>query len=198
MLCLQNGKFDTPDRMFLSISKTYQSCLENPTDVKELIPEFFIGNGDFLLNKQRLELGQSQQGHWIDHVELPKWCKSPSDFINFHRMALESTYVSQNLHHWIDLIFGYSQRGANAEQCDNLFYHLTYENEVDLAVKRLRKQYKLKNNNGSNSNSNSNSSSSRDHSMDIRDRTALETQICEFGQCPSQLFTIPHVAKKIW
>jgi hypothetical protein len=31
MLCLQNGKFDAPDRMFLSVEGTWQSCLHNPT-----------------------------------------------------------------------------------------------------------------------------------------------------------------------
>jgi len=43
----------------------------------------------------------------------------PSDFIQQLRNALESDYVSQNLHHWIDLIFGYKQRGTEAEKADN-------------------------------------------------------------------------------
>jgi factor associated with neutral sphingomyelinase activation len=44
MLCLQNGKFDAPDRMFHSLSETWESCLNNPTDLIELIPEFFTGS----------------------------------------------------------------------------------------------------------------------------------------------------------
>lgn len=35
------------------------------------------------------------------------------------RDALESEYVSQNLHLWIDLIFGYKQNGEEAEKADN-------------------------------------------------------------------------------
>jgi factor associated with neutral sphingomyelinase activation len=34
MLCLQNGKFDAPDRMFISCPETWRSCLHNPTDLK--------------------------------------------------------------------------------------------------------------------------------------------------------------------
>ena len=33
--------------------------------------------------------------------------------------ALESPYVSQNLHNWIDLIFGYKQKGQSAIDADN-------------------------------------------------------------------------------
>jgi len=33
--------------------------------------------------------------------------------------ALESEYVSEHLPDWIDLIFGYKQRGSNAEAAFN-------------------------------------------------------------------------------
>lgn len=41
--------------------------------------------------------------------------------------------MSQNLHHWVDLIFGYKQRGRAAEEAHNVFYYLTYSGAVDLA-----------------------------------------------------------------
>lgn len=65
-------------------------------------------------------------------VELPRWAQSPEDFVRINRAALESEYVSQNLHHWIDLIFGYKQQGNAAVEAHNLFYYLTYEGAVDV------------------------------------------------------------------
>lgn len=34
MLCLQNGYFDHPDRMFNRLSDTYRNCLNNMADFK--------------------------------------------------------------------------------------------------------------------------------------------------------------------
>lgn len=50
MLCLQNGKFDAADRMFHSIAGSWESCLTNPADLKELIPVKFSYYAFVLLN----------------------------------------------------------------------------------------------------------------------------------------------------
>jgi factor associated with neutral sphingomyelinase activation len=93
--------------------------LENPADVKELVPEFFTEDPSFLLNSQHLDLGVRYNGEKVGDVKLPAWAKDPEDFLKKMREALESNYVSENLHHWIDLIFGCKQRGEAALQADN-------------------------------------------------------------------------------
>ncbi len=163
MLCLQNGKFDASDRMFHSVKELWTSCLNNPADVKELLPEFYNSNGDFLVNSNDLDLGFRHTGERLNDVELPPWAKSPRDYIKKHRQALESEYVSQHIHEWIDLIFGYKQQGPAAEDANNIYYYLTYEGSVDL-----------------------------EKVTNPRERSAYETQIEEFGQTPKQLFSGPH------
>ena len=50
---------------------------------------------------------------------LPPWANSAEEFIRIQREALESDYVSQNLHHWIDLIFGMSMRQLSLQRHTN-------------------------------------------------------------------------------
>ena len=57
----------------------------------------------------------------VGDVFLPPWAKgSAREFIRKHREALESDFVSENLHHWIDLIFGYKQRGKVGFEVESL------------------------------------------------------------------------------
>ena len=54
----------------------------------------------------KLDMGTRANGKKVDVVHLPKWASTPEEFLKKNREALESDYVSQNLHLWIDLIFG--------------------------------------------------------------------------------------------
>jgi hypothetical protein len=99
-ISLQGGKFDHADRQFHSIQGCWQSCLTGTSDVKELIPEFFY-MPEFLVNDNNLNLGTLQTGEVLGDVILPPWAKTPEEFVRINRAALESDYVSENLHHWI-------------------------------------------------------------------------------------------------
>ena len=96
------------------------------------VPELFYAPA-FLRNLAQLPLGDRQDGSPLNDVHLPPWAKgSPELFVAMQRRALESDHVSQNIHHWIDLIFGSKSRGPAARNADNVFYHLTYADSVDL------------------------------------------------------------------
>ena len=139
MLRLQNGKFDAPDRLFSSISGTWESVLRWNSDVKELIPQFYTvlpaskinteqeqeKQRSFLINSTGTDFGSRSSGSVVNDVELPPWASSPEDFIAKMRAALESPFVSAKLHKWIDLIFGVKQRGSQAVAADNVFHFMT-------------------------------------------------------------------------
>jgi hypothetical protein len=107
-LTLQGGHFDVADRMFHNngSSRKSASC-EKVQDVRELIPTFFY-LPDFLGNSNNFDYGVAQAGKTIQDVTLPPWAHGDPNnkFIRMNRQALESPYVSKNLHHWVDLIFG--------------------------------------------------------------------------------------------
>ncbi|XP_018570993.1 protein FAN-like [Anoplophora glabripennis] len=170
VLCLQSGRFDHPDRMFNSVADAFKNCQTNMSDFKELIPEFYdiSQEGKFLVNNMGINFGYRHNNVKVGDVELPHWTNGPKHFIEKLRDALESDVASKNLHKWIDLIFGYKQKGEEAVKANNLFYHLCYEGNVDL-----------------------------DSIIDLNERHALEVQIMEFGQIPKQVFKVPHPQRKV-
>jgi len=157
---LQSGRFDCPDRLFYDIPSSYKGVLTSTSDVKELIPEMFT-TPEIFLNSNNFPLGHTQNRVDIGDVKLPKWANgSAYEFVRMHRLALESDYVSSNLHHWIDLIFGYKQRGLEAVKANNVFHFLSYEGSVDINL-----------------------------IVDEIDRRATESQIQSFGQTPCQILS---------
>ncbi|KAK7204492.1 hypothetical protein BZA70DRAFT_296257 [Myxozyma melibiosi] len=168
-LLLQGGHFDHADRLFYSIQLAWESASrDNMADVRELIPEFFY-LPEFLENSNEFNFGTLQGGQEIGNVQLPPWAKGdPKIFIQKNREALESPYVSQHLHEWIDLIFGFKQRGEAAVEAVNVFHHLSYHGAIDL-----------------------------DKIEDQLERNATVGIIHNFGQTPHQVFTRPHPPREV-
>jgi hypothetical protein len=121
-----------------------------------------------LLNTSSLPLGELQEGRGVvGDVILPPWAQNDAfEFIRMNREALESDYVSEHLHEWIDLIWGYKQTGQASITAHNVFHYLSYENAIDINAIE-----------------------------DPIEREAAKGHVTHFGQSPSQLLTREHIPR---
>lgn len=126
-----DNNFDLPDRTFHSMYRTWNlASNESTTDVKELIPEFFF-LPEMFENIENFNFGVKQSGEVVSNVFLPPWAKTSRDFIFIQKQALESNYVRKNLCYWIDLIFGFRQKGKHAIDALNVFHPaVSYANSL--------------------------------------------------------------------
>ncbi|PON68424.1 Regulatory associated protein of TOR [Parasponia andersonii] len=75
----------------------------------ECIPEFYCDPQIF----RSLHSGMTD-------LSVPSWAGSAEEFIKLHHDALESDRVSHQIHHWIDITFGYKMSGQAAVAAKNV------------------------------------------------------------------------------
>ncbi|XP_067949895.1 neurobeachin-like protein 1 [Watersipora subatra] len=110
----ENARYDGVYWTEFTMEQAFSST--RTSSCNELAPDFFC-NPDFFVNNGRVNLGRPR-----GRVFFPAWTEQfpdkeadeeflrANDFVWKHRMALESDFVSSQLHHWIDLIFGCNQQ----------------------------------------------------------------------------------------
>jgi hypothetical protein len=106
--------------------------MNETTDIRELIPEFFY-LPELFLNVNQINFGNKNEIVENSNCILPSWSKNnPYLFIIKNKLALESDFVSLLINNWIDLIFGYKQKGEEAIKAMNLFFNFTYEDGINI------------------------------------------------------------------
>ena len=71
---------------------------------------------------------------------IPELYSLPELYHNILNLAFESDEVSTNLGYWIDLIFGYKQRGKEAEKANNIYMFNCYPDLVDIENMSIEKK----------------------------------------------------------
>lgn len=177
--------WDHPNRLFYSIRESWmQAAFNSPSDIKEVIPQFFTVP-EIFENTSQLPLTQNDEGESIACVKLPQWAKTAREMANVFYTCMECDHVQKNINYWIDLIFGDKSRGQGARDARNLFHPLCYAHLV----------HKTRDSNAAD---------------DVYDPESLEDDISReasiisiinFGQVPQQVFTKPHPqmkSTKLW
>ena len=126
---LQGDKFDDPNRLLISVNKSFEGASSHEGDVRELLPEFFY-LPEIFVNQNNLDLKIKSKLN-IDKsndVVLPNWAHNNKYiFISKIKTYLESEEVNKKINKWFDLIFGYKQKGKEAESIYNLFVPSSYD-----------------------------------------------------------------------
>ena len=119
--------FDSPNRLFNNIERTFLSVTTQTSDVRELVPELFY-LPELLDNINNFAVSKQKR---LENVVTP--CDNNHySFIITLKKNLERNKVSINLNEWIDLIFGYKSKGEEAEKIYNVYYETTYQEDINI------------------------------------------------------------------
>ena len=138
---LQGNKFDDPDRLFISVEKSFNNSITQKGDIRELIPEFYA-IPEIYYNINNLNMGIRRNKEKVNNVNCPIWSgDNPYKFLTIINIAFESNFVSSNINNWIDLIYGYKQRGKEAEKENNIYTFPSYGDLVP--IDKMNKDEKI-------------------------------------------------------
>ena len=160
---LQGKNFDDPNRLFNSLSNSFECAMTQKSDLRELIPEFFC-LPEMFYNLNNLNLGEvvdesTKKNVLVNDIEMPPWSRGDAYiFVKKHRELLESAEISEKINEWFNIIFGSKQKGKAAKAIGNLFIRQTYE-DFDEIHKKANENEKV-----------------------------YQKRMVEFGVTPSQLF----------
>jgi WD40 repeat protein len=127
---LQGNRLDDPNRLFLSIVKSFNNSISQKTDVRELIPEFFY-LPEMFLNINDINLGKLENDSLVYNVITP--CNNNAySFTEIMKRTFENEKLSSIINNWIDLIFGNKAKGKEAENAKNVFLEESYQESIDL------------------------------------------------------------------
>lgn len=150
------------------MAMSYLLALTEAGDVRELIPDNMV-LPEMYKNHFKVNFGATQEKDTVDSIRLPGWANDdPYYFTTKMREFLEHDYVSLNISKWIDLFFGFKQKGENAVEATNLYPSITYEDGINI--------------------------NTPENQMMLN---SLTVQAYNFGQCPTQMFTEAHLTRSV-
>ena len=81
-----------------------------------------------------IDLEDEEESKQVEDVELPQWCQNnPYSFVEKIRILFECNNL--NINPWIDIIFGYLQRGTRAQSIGNIYLPHVYDGVMNLRLK---------------------------------------------------------------
>ena len=100
---LQGDKFDDPNRLLISVNKSFEASSSHEGDIRELCPEFFY-LPEIFVNRNNLDLKIKSKNFKenSNDVILPKWADNDNYiFITKLRTYLESEEVNKKIKNFI-------------------------------------------------------------------------------------------------
>jgi len=190
---LQGYELENTNRVFISISTT-EKIIDNGSDNRELIPEFFSKIEHFLnlncshygyLEKSKRIVDDAVidnfKNQGISEINSKYPLSKCTHFILGHRQLINSKVIGFYINKWIDNVFGVNQLPKDPNQrknCCNIFSQYSYEQEMNLSD-----EYNKLNSNIDNASK-----------KKIKGNLELDFNfMLNFGETPHQIFNEPHV-----